>query len=331
MRLEIEKWMRIMVTSNGQLASYLQPLLHPTPSSVAKLLAAWDGLTTESQIQLLTLLPSAQHPAYLADNIWHRAMKSENSYVRYLGCRSFRPNPKNASDLALKARIDLDPDPLVRYSPNESTFVLGLEDADVFMKLPHEARLAKVRCLEGFGEEIAKIISHAISNQLSDGRVSEMELCEILWDYLLKPSFHKQFNEDRFGIDDGHGEYLAGRDLEALWRLVPLSPENVTYVLLQTLPAETSVAKIPSDVVEALSDKQLQWLLYRSGVAMRDLRQKLYWNGTKKGDDVVRAAVHYHFSLGDQGVGILLAAPPEDCVDAIEFLANNARELRLCE
>ena len=38
------------------IATHLEPLIEPTPSGVAKLLAAWDGLSTESQMAVLAHL-----------------------------------------------------------------------------------------------------------------------------------------------------------------------------------------------------------------------------------------------------------------------------------
>ena len=72
-----------------RLPDHLAPLLQPTPSGVAKLVAAWDGLNTESQILVLTELDKARLPAYLNEKIRIKALDSANAYVRYLAATGF--------------------------------------------------------------------------------------------------------------------------------------------------------------------------------------------------------------------------------------------------
>ena len=69
------------------LPDHLAPLLEPTPSGAAKLVAAWDGLNTESQILILTALDTAGLPAYLNEKVRIKALDSANAYVRYLAAR----------------------------------------------------------------------------------------------------------------------------------------------------------------------------------------------------------------------------------------------------
>src|SRR6266545_4677552 len=106
---------------------HLASLLQPTPSGVAKLLAAWDGLSTESQILILTKLKTTTRPEYLSERIRIKAFDSANAYVRYLAASSLRAS----GDDVLKNRIEQDSDALVRYSPleaPETAFVFGGSD-----------------------------------------------------------------------------------------------------------------------------------------------------------------------------------------------------------
>jgi len=190
------------------LPAYLKELLHPTPSGVAKLIAVWDGLNTESQILVLTELKKFKGPAYLADKIWIKAFDSSNPYVRYLAARVFHFSEDDSDEnKALKKRIDEDPDPLVRHCLLEREWrLLGsseIRDPDRFFKLPHEARLAIVRRLieTGSGERIAALISHAVDHQLKAGEVSEIELFEILSDYVNKAEFRARYDDDKLSYD----------------------------------------------------------------------------------------------------------------------------------
>jgi hypothetical protein len=69
------------------LPDHLAPLLEPTPSGVAKLVAAWEGLSTELQILILTGFDKARLPAYLKEKVCIKALDGANAYVRYLAAR----------------------------------------------------------------------------------------------------------------------------------------------------------------------------------------------------------------------------------------------------
>jgi len=76
--------------SNEKIADipdHLAPLLDPTPSGVAKLVAAWDGLNTESQILILMLLETAVRPAYLNEKTTQRRKKPSNSALKKIPTR----------------------------------------------------------------------------------------------------------------------------------------------------------------------------------------------------------------------------------------------------
>ena len=71
---------------------HLVDIFQPTPSGVAKLLAAWDGLHPETQILILNRLGALKFPEYLAVRVRTEALKSDNGYVRYLAAKELRHN-----------------------------------------------------------------------------------------------------------------------------------------------------------------------------------------------------------------------------------------------
>ena len=73
----------------SDLPKYIEDLLIETPSSVTKLCAAWDGLSTETQIRILTEIKNGNYTGYVTDKIYVKAVKSNNPYVRYLAARTF--------------------------------------------------------------------------------------------------------------------------------------------------------------------------------------------------------------------------------------------------
>ena len=59
---------------SAALPEHLVPLLEPTPSGAAKLVAVWDGLNTESQILILTRLETTGMPSYLNEKVRVKAL-----------------------------------------------------------------------------------------------------------------------------------------------------------------------------------------------------------------------------------------------------------------
>jgi hypothetical protein len=125
----------------------LQELLQLTPSGVAKLVAAWDGLALETQVAILALTKSDRGPAYLYRRIAEKALTSDNPFVRYLAAREIRSSGSDTQEDELTRKITSDPEPLVRYARFEAPYRFELSDTKAFFALPHDARLAKVRRL----------------------------------------------------------------------------------------------------------------------------------------------------------------------------------------
>ena len=98
--------------------AHLQELLQTTPSGIAKLIAAWDGLTPENQI--LILKARLSWPGYLHHRFTEKAIESENAFVRYLAAKNCYLSDNDKEEKALKKKIEKDPDPLVQYAQLES-------------------------------------------------------------------------------------------------------------------------------------------------------------------------------------------------------------------
>lgn len=317
------------------LPCHLSPLLQPTPSGVAKLIAAWDGLHPETHILLLNELKNARFPAYLAKKIRFKALDSPIAYVRYLAAREFIFNrDATEEEIALKERIEADPDPLVRYSLIESEWGFLDEDMknpDAFFKLPQEERLAKVRQLTGSGETMAALIEYAVNHQLQEGKVSEIELFEILLDYVNKPSFLENYAADRWEHSyDGFGEFVAGKDIEALWALVPKLPRQISHVLIEHLPPAAGLSSgIPDNVLKEMTSGQLETLLYRQDVGLEKFRKELFLRPAERLDGLRSASIAFHFDFEYTEFAEILARPEQEKIDILRDLAVMANDLSL--
>src|SRR5262249_55467599 len=115
-------------TSMIDLPPHLQPLVEDSRGGRMRLVAAWGGLSVESQIALLAYF--REHQRELPKQIVLEALDSPTAYVRYLVARSLSAAHSGPSesesmsrepiDQGLVDRIASDPDPLVRYAPRES-------------------------------------------------------------------------------------------------------------------------------------------------------------------------------------------------------------------
>ena len=316
---------------------YIKELMQPTPSGVAKLLAAWSGLSTETQILILSKLDEMRAPAYLAEKVRKSALNSENAYVRYLAARKFYfSNDCSDEEKLLKEQIENDPVALVRYSLLEDSsgisaiFDDSFKDADTFVALPHEARLAKIRLVDGNGERIAELLSQIADKHLKDGTVSEIELHEILADYLAKAEFHERYTDTRVTYD-GWGEYTKGKDIESLWKLVPKLPEGISHILIENLPEASGLKnEIPEDVINSMTDHQLETLLYRKDIGLGKLRKTLFWEAGEDRDRIKSAAVSSNFEMEYEEFAKILAKPPKERVSILKDLGMMASQLSLC-
>lgn len=313
---------------------HIAPLLQPTPSGALKLIAAWNGLSVETQILILEELENARFPAYLSEKIRTNAIESINPYVRYLAARRFYFSRDESDERrALRLRIEEDTDTLVRYSlieANSTLFDEYLADPVKFFSLPHVARLAKIRCLQGGGTQIGALISHALDHQLKDGSVTEIEIYEILSDYVNKPEFKSYYISEGISYD-GYGEYLDEKDIEALWRLVPILPDGVSHLLIKNLPFGAGLSpRIPDDVLSEMSDRQLTTLFYRPGIRLTELRKKIFFETDEKRDQVKNAAMSQAFDLDYEEFAEILAKPEAEKVRSLGNLAVMARDLSVC-
>lgn len=316
------------------LPDHLAPLLEPTPSGVAKLVAAWDGLNTESQILILTELAKERLPAYLNETIRIKALDSANTYVRYLAARGLYFSGDDSEEKkSIRQRIEEDPDPLVRYSLSESQWSFldrDLKQTDAFFALPHEARLARVRSLKSSGEAMANLIARAVDHHLKEGKVSEIELFEILSDYVNKQSFREYYNPNRELSYDGLDEFVVGKDIEALWELVLKLPEGLSHVLIEHLPPGVGLSPgIPEKVLKEMTPGQLETLLYRRDVGLEEFRKEIFRQPAERLDRLRCAAIANNFDLDYVEFAVILSKPQQEKTALLRDLASFAHDLSL--
>lgn len=308
---------------------HLMPLLEPNATGAMKLIAAWGGLQTETQIRVLDRLNRVGYPDHFAKKIRRIAFDSPNSYVRYLAVQGLSLKEDESDSRKWREQIEEDEDPLVRYAGLETptaVFDTILKDPRAFVGLPQAARVAKVRALEDGGEEVARIVDHVVDRHLPNGSVSEDELGEILSAYVDRDAFRRAYTEEE--VHDGWGQYRRRSDIKELWRLVPKLPKGPAYILLSKLPADAGFdAGIPDDLLTCLDEWQLGVLLHRDDMVLKKLRKKLFFEDER---EMIRSAACAHnFDLSPEEFAQILAKPERERIRSLSDLSSMGNDLSL--
>ena len=316
---------------------HLSDLLHWTPSSSMKLIAAWDGLSLENRSQALSqvLDSSVSTPRKQATKVALYASKDTNPYIRYLAAKILN---RHSNDKDISAEISTaievlksDSDPLVSFAGDEEDEFIYPPTPSKFWQLPQEARLALVRNALHIGEEFAELIIYAKERKTVIG-VTEGEIEEILEDCCNKPSFKEHFENESFGYD-GWAEHSAGRDARALWELSLKVHEQASHILINNLPEQYGfMSTIPQNVLDAFSPRQMMTLLFRPEIGLHKLRKEIYFKGQKEEEwkYAASAAQSYNFTLSYNEFAEILAMP--DGVEKVHVLSSlgHCRDLNLC-
>lgn len=329
--------------ANTSLGDSLVPLLQPTPSAVAKLLAAWDTLQNETQILLLTRLRHVDLPPHCVEQVCLRALDNPNAYVRYLASVGLYRKLEPAARGIVKVRIETDTDPLVRYSLLETTAHHGesLEDSDKFLALPQPARLALVRDRVGAGKRIAATVKRA----LQCGGLSDTELVEILTDYVNSPRFQQSCRPtDPRDPHCGNAEWEISQEVRSLWQLVPLLSHSVSRWLIRSLPDRVGASPaVPPEVLDGLTDEQAIAFWERPDIELKAVRKTIALGRAGRDRPVRLSAMRHHFDLTYEEFSALIfdteavrragmTLTPLDCqdqhkIDTLQELVNGAENL----
>jgi hypothetical protein len=167
--------------------------------------------------------------------------------------------------------------------------------------------------LDGGGGIVANLISHAVDHQLKDGKVSTVELFDILIDYLRKPGFARRYAEDPHNYDFW-GQHSDREALNALGELVPKVPGLLSRALIENLPV-SRYPGIPRNVLEVMNDWQLEALLSRHDVDLAELRHRKFLaiesnnESDLENDGLRSAAICCNFHLTNEEFATIRGCP----------------------
>lgn len=297
----------------------LRILIEDKPSSRIMLEAAWDGLTPETQIKILSIL---RHK--LPKAVRNRAISHGNPYIRYLASRdaSFNEKCQCPEDILTVAKIASDNEVLVKYSRIlEQTSMYRLEHKltpELFFSLAHEARLLllshNITILSRYFKEL---IEWAIEN----GSISQVELDELTEEFLKNKSALSYFEPKPY---EGYESYLRSDLLRDLWLLIPkLGKTESAYLLAEHLPTKDGLVSevLNDEVLEKLGNNVLYTLFCRSDVELKDCRKKVVLSTDKeKYNDFMRdAAMTRDFGITPEDFHGLIINERYDVLKSLMF------------
>lgn len=241
---------------------YLQDLVQHRPSSQLKLIAAWDGLSTETQIKILSVCN------YIPDEIISKGLDSPNDYVRYLCANHFfcwsDLEKQSELDKQRLEKISNDKSTIVKFThcssrdvyvreKNKNGHDISVLKPENFFAMAYEEQYLYFNAL-GIrdGEEISKILEWGFNNS-----VDHEHLANLVEE--LESNFNKYENKyDKYISDDGWNELMRAEGLKTLWQLVPkLGDSKPARYLIWSLPTSGALFdnKVIKNVMKLLPKK----------------------------------------------------------------------------
>ncbi len=321
---------------------FLKELLIPTLSSVDKLCSVWDGLSTETQLFIFSQIEGEyedrylpqRYPDDLLEKIQLKALESNNEFIRYKASKAlYKAHEPNEKEVLVNKRIDNDPSDLVKYVSFEGR----KPDGKSYFSEPKALRQARFREFSLFmgGKFLANFISSLLDNDLINNNDREDELYYILSEYIQSSQFKEDFRKEL--EIDGYLEYSKGRDLEALWNLVPKLPIRSAHALVESLPEKAAMTDFNIDFWrdKFTNNFLLDEFLWRKDIRLSDFRKEVFWRGKRpENKDTINrheweSACSNNFTIKDEDFDKLLTLPREEKIERMKVLAEYANDISL--
>lgn len=328
--------------SKNDIPKYLEEFLEPTRSSVEKLMAAFDGLSVETQIKLLVRIEEKisqfgfPNMSYLYKKVFFKAFESSNSYVRYLSVRNLVDimyGDKEELDNFI-ILVEKDKSSLVRNArfekisrPLSSEVIIG---DGFFTKQTHDERLARVRNAHLNGKFFARELEEAARDNYFENQNALIELIELIDEYLSN-DLNIDFYERQREYVDGWLDYEETKELKALWNVIPKLPDLAGRLLVKKLPHNAKMGKeLYEDILNDLTDEQLDCLLSRADIRAEEFRKEVFWRDEIPNEDEYAPytqfwaqASFYHFKMNDDEFGKILSLNAKEQQKRLECLSQS--------
>jgi len=326
--------------TNNDIPKYLEEFLEPTRSSIEKLLAAFDGLSVETQIKLLSTIEGKlsqwefPNVTYLYKKVFLKAFESSNSYVRYLSVRNLVKILYGDEEELNKfvAKVEKDKSSLVRNARFESDSKFAIAGEDFFTKQTHDERLARVRSGHLDGKSFARALKKAAKDKYFEDTNTLIELIELIDEYLSNDYNNSGFYMEESFVVDGWIDHSEMKQLKELWDVIPKLPDLAGRLLVQKLPHSSKMGReLYKNILNDLTDEQLEYLLMRDDIRAEEFRKELFWRDETPNDnedefmpyrEFWSQASLYHFKLNEEEFARILSLPPKEQQKRLESLSQ---------
>lgn len=331
-----------MKEQNTNLPDYLKDLAEPTTIGRAKLLAIWDELNLDNQIELLASIKDDYKTPYfevihrlkngepspgkipnqedLNQELLLKALGSDNEYVRHLAANQlyrhgsvYHLTPK--SDWTkINTLIDNDKSNLVKYTK----YLEHWSFPEDFFKLPLVARLIIVsseKTVNFF--MLTEVIKKANEKGFFKPKERETELNQVLWELLNNP---EKWKEEETSEGTEYVNPSLHNALDELWKLLPYLPESSGLILVEKLPI--SFGSIPDGIFNQLTINQQNKFFGRRDFKMFDIRREFYFqDADTNNDNFWHTAPLYHLTFSDEEFSEILNKPEKERDSRLKLLA----------
>lgn len=274
---------------------YLKPLTICTYSGRLKLLACWDSLNFESQLEITHYLSDKW---YVAEELLEKFLSHENEYIRYLTAKNVRRNYYNSPNTALIKKIEEDKSPLVQ----SIKFEFGHIEPEEFIRLPQINRIAHAsRTYGDIDYNIVCCIEYAIHHN----KLPEKEIKEILAELL----FYK---------NPTYSSLKSGETFLKLWLLSKTAPKEIASLISRNIipdnfynPIPNYTIDIPNELISQLEESLLEQLFQCRVVLNTGFREKIVFDSNYS-QNIKNAAASYYIWISDDKLLDLLLDKKND-------------------
>ncbi|MCW8387449.1 hypothetical protein OQJ15_14155 [Fluoribacter dumoffii] len=238
---------------NIELDITLHELIQNKPSSRLKLIAAWDGLSIETQVKIINILKDK-----LPLKIFEKTLSSTNEYVRFLSNKYGQ-----SSAPFLEAPCDL-----ASYLAKKSVE----NDCSLFFSMTHEEQILTISSWRS-PKNFSGLVEWALENK----PIEQIQLDELTEEFVHNESILNYFTEIEW---DGWSAYEKGKELDMLWSLIPkLGVTKSAELLVCYLPLESGLSSDRSEeFLESLNPEILTTFLLREDFYNSEFRKKIFFS-----------------------------------------------------
>ena len=318
---------------------YLEELVKPTPLSVARLVAAWEGLSVETQITILTEYLNT-HPKRYLINILYIADKSCNLYVKQLSAKiktgknifetDFDINLSN--NFGINSNICQSEIISSRFSDGKLLTPKLLFETDYNTIINFIFNFSSFN----FRFSIPEFILYYYSNNSEPNRFTEDDIFDFLSEYFDSIHFKYSFSINPRWQISNYGNYLGWSgdefriEVKCIWNLLKYVKNDTSDLILQNLPnLDNESVDVFYEFYNILDDKWIaKRILKNNRLLLYGVRKSIFESNSYDLETRIAAAsVNLNVSYNEFSD---IISKPQDIKFESVYILNSSADVDLC-